>query len=983
MRSGSRFLSRSISRSVAGNDQKRSDSPSIKFKVSVFEKKTLVTPESLKKINSNKITALAAMGDDKTFIGTANGYVVLVDQHGAFPIKTRIGAKAVEQLQMIDDLKILVALCDGKLTYHNPGTLRKISSCKDPGIRDSLAGWNQTSKISMFCVMRSKPWDICLAVKRAKKIMIAMWDEDQRAYLRDRELGVPEHVMCMEWLGKSEYLGLGFKARYSILYAPEEKMTDLEVPTEGNVAMHSVGKEMLVSATSNVGVFLKSNGNPANRGIISFPEIPIIFSHLDDYLISILSNGTVLVTSLLEHKNVQMFESMRDPVFIAPGQHQVVVGSGDEIHVLKFAPIERQVSDMLSSGFVAAAERLFQKSNPSEKKRRDFHWNAGWALISKLRFDESFHHLTLSREDPRKVLKLFPELKIGNLIMTMGDEKLKTRNKGIHSILAKSEKPKEDLSEARMQLSRYLWQYRQHRTGRYLSLATAPLKKEYTKLKDSDQLEAAMKIKEQIEALVSEEKEKLRAIDTALLVLFVGFTHKLKNKSSPPPQDEKDIMDKLPFATLADLLLPSNECALEECAEYLQKGVDEPQELDYACLYQSKKKYKVALEVWRDLYEGARIEEGEDGVQPAIELLEKLNVTGDLDPPNLLWEHASWILKAKPREGMRIFTSTERKPPLDSNEVLAFLRNFKTTKGTDVDLVGIFLEHISSNTDNQRYHDMYAHRLHSHYLSVVESKAPVMVIQNARIKLRKYLQTGSSFDMQRMLELISKSSLYDEMIVLYSRLGLHRSVLQTYVYELRDYNAAEKYCIDKGVVRRTAENEGMPTRAELLNVLLRVYLKYGEDRPADNHSRVGFHHLLAHCTEYLDPVETLKLLPDDMPLDEITPYLETVMRTSVSSKRNKQIVSKLVRAERFQTQVQLLEVKRKSFTIDTKTECAVCRKKIGDSYFSAHPPDDCLFPGRMLPGSSRKWTIVHKGCSRKYAKLRGTGRGVGDVLHVR
>mmetsp|Transcript_34892 Transcript_34892/g.48567 ORF Transcript_34892/g.48567 Transcript_34892/m.48567 type:complete len:120 (+) Transcript_34892:293-652(+) len=119
-----------------------------------------------------------------------------------------------------------------------------------------------------------------------------------------------------------------------------------------------------------------------------------------------------------------------------------------------------------------------------------------------------------------------------------------------------------------------------------------------------------------------------------------------------------------------------------------------------------------------------------------------------------------------------------------------------------------------------------------------------------------------------------------------------------------------------------------------------------------------------------------------MPLDEITPYLETVMRTSVSEKRNTQIVSKLVRAERFQTQVQLLKVKRKSFTIDTKTECAVCRKKIGDSYFSAHPPDDCLFPGR-LSGSSRKWIIVHKGCSRKYAKLRGTGRGVSNVLHVR
>jgi len=305
---------------------------------------------------------------------------------------------------------------------------------------------------------------------------------------------------------------------------------------------------------------------------------------------------------------------------------------------------------------------------------------------------------------------------------------------------------------------------------------------------------------------------------------------------------------------------------------------------------------------------------------------------------------------------------------------------------------------------------MYAQRLYSHHMALTSEPSSNKLgseelIKNSREKLREFLSNDTQFDQQRILETIQKSSLFPEMVILYSRLGLHKQVLQTYIFDLNDIYGAEKYCLDHGnneeknaqaediILQQqqqqqqqqqiqTQAQDDTPTRGELFLILLRIYL---EDPRAAPVKESGLSHLLAYCSEYLDPIESLKIIPDDTSLDALNDYLEGVLRSCVSRRRSSQILSKLVRAERFQTQVQLLETKRQAFTIDTKTECAVCRKKIGDSYFSALPPRGGLYAGRLMSSSGAKWVILHKGCCKKYFKLRDQGESttVGSVMHVK
>ncbi|GAB5359245.1 hypothetical protein AAMO2058_000527700 [Amorphochlora amoebiformis] len=967
-----RFLS--LDRGHIRSESSKADSKSRarpQIHVEAFRKSVLVDTAGLRGL---EVSALECQADKVVFVGTVKGYLAVITPDGDMPIKTRIGAKPVSQLQLIPDLDILVAMCDGRLTYHIPSTLRKLNSCKDTSIPNSLAAWNARNRISSFKVMTSKPYDLCASVRKQKKLVIAMWDHTKRAYLQDKELAIPDYVAAMEWYSQSPHVALGFKSnRYSILYAPDAKSNDPEVPVECSVMLHAVNDVMLVTASVDLGIFLKHTGHPAPKDNVSFALPPLTCAHLGCYIVAILSDGKVEVISMIDKRVNQMIDT-KEARFIATGKTKIWVSSSEAIYVLKAIPIPDQVNQLIGLGNVSEAEKLLVKNRPTTKDIEDFHWKAGWMLIRGMRFEESFTHLSRSNSDPRRILKLFPELNKSNLNNTTSAGK-----KGIHSMLAKAENPKKDLEQAQLHLLLYLWQYRSFQSGRRVEKETKKLKEEYRIYKEDDELEKALEVKAKIDQVEKEEIERLTAVDTAILVLFVGFTWDKRNLRVLS-SEQKEILDRLPFSSLSDLLLPTNHCALDECADYLQNGVDSPQEADLAVLLISKKMYKEALQVFHDLSTGKRRQRGQDGILPTVELLSRIDLSkGDLEP-ELLWHHARWVLKANPTEGIRIFT-IDRVPPFNPDQVIKFLTSLSFLD-EELDLVSVYLGYLTRRTDIVRFHDLYVQRLYSRYVALVESGCDEDRIEDARDELKAVMETNNKFDLQRMLEIIEKSGLDEEKVVLFSRLGKHRQALEIYIFSLQDYMAAEDYCLTKGRKNKTEKR--------LFEELLRIYVdaKEGKVTPDEGDEKMiefvesAFQHLLAYQSEYLDPVKTLELIPNDTELQTIQIYLESVMRASVSRRRNAQIVSKLVRAERFDVQMNLLELKRKAFTINTKTECYVCRKKIGDSIFAAHPPDDTLFPGRFP--SAEKWIIVHKGCSRKYEELRKQGKmGVGRVLHVK
>jgi hypothetical protein len=146
-------------------------------------------------------------------------------------------------------------------------------------------------------------------------------------------------------------------------------------------------------------------------------------------------------------------------------------------------------------------------------------------------------------------------------------------------------------------------------------------------------------------------------------------------------------------------------------------------------------------------------------------------------------------------------------------------------------------------------------------------------------------------------------------------------------------------------------------------------------------------HVLNTYSAYIDAVKALKLIPSDIPLRAIAPFLKAVIPRKVHDRRNKQIVKNLQKMDNLkvwqphflclfcccssgaadctlislsfsqfffpvaysccllcvvccpnaQTKVQLIEARTQRFMITRDRRCCVCQKAISDSIFSVHP----------------------------------------------
>lgn len=958
---------------------------------------------SSKALEGMKVTAVHCHGENLIYVGASSGHLCVYDlQQGARPtVKTRLGSRSISQIDVVPALGMLIALCDGRLSFHELKTLRKVHSANDAAVARGIAALNKKQRVSIFAAMQDKPHDLAVALRRGKRLLICEWNARRRAYMQDKEYMIPDAPLCATWFGMSEYLALGYRREYSIIYAPDGKVTEVTAPVEGgSICAHAIDREIVVSTTHDLGVFLGSNGHPANRTNVQFGASPMALRHIGEYMLALLPTGAVEIVSLLELKKVQTV-SIKDPICCAANESRAVIAGSEGVYVLTSTTPNAQVDQLLRRGYVEEAERLLSRGAPSGTDLAAFHAKAGWALIPLLRFRDAFNNLSDGNADPRKVLKLFPGLQRKALSARAPSGP----KRGIHSMLARASDPTKKLESARLHLARFLWAFRS-RAASDDAKALEPLREEKARLVAADDLEGAMRVKARIADAQADAAARLCDVDTALLVLFVSFTWDKKHVKALPPA-EQDLIDQLPFASLERLLFPQNACALDECAAFLSRGLDRPQEHDLAMLYASKRKYREALGIWHDLSTGTRRERGQDGIQPTIDLLARLDFdprAPDPAPASLLWEHAVWVLKTAPKAGMGIFTSDRRSTPLDADEILAFLQ--RLAPDPQLDFVGTYLEYLTKTDTRPKYHDALAARYYRGFVEADEAGRSA-----ARARLLSFLREDEHYTESKALSLIRQTDLHEEMVVVLTRLGLYRAVLQVFVYKLRDHARAERYCIDTGRESETLPSAvaaggedrkamgaagGVPTRAELFSMLLQIYMDSSVDGSggsrggsvgsgtgaadpgaslidrgdtSDDFLAEGMRHLLDNCAAHLNSVETLRLLPGELPLKAVETFVARVLRSALARRRNGQIMSKLVRAERFQAKTRCIVAKKKAFVIDTKTECAVCRKKIGDSFFSAHPPPGGLHPERDLP-DRRKWTIVHRGCAKKFEAMQ-------------
>ena len=154
--------------------------------------------------------------------------------------------------------------------------------------------------------------------------------------------------------------------------------------------------------------------------------------------------------------------------------------------------------------------------------------------------------------------------------------------------------------------------------------------------------------------------------------------------------------------------------------------------------------------------------------------------------------------------------------------------------------------------------------------------------------------------------------------MLYGRSGEHEKAFELLVRRLEDYTAAEQYCL------RHAEGGSAETRHAIFAALLRVYLTPGDGHP-EGRVAPALSLLNAHGHEF-DALEVLSVLPEQLSLRLVEPFLRTALRRNMHSSRMTAITKSLSKVDHLAATIAHRQEHCGRVVIDEQRVCEVCHR---------------------------------------------------------
>jgi hypothetical protein len=352
----------------------------------------------------------------------------------------------------------------------------------------------------------------------------------------------------------------------------------------------------------------------------------------------------------------------------------------------------------------------------------------------------------------------------------------------------------------------------------------------------------------------------------------------------------------------------------------------------------------------------------------------------------LIWQFSPWLLKIAPELAIRIFISNKRSTPLPPDDVLEFLQPMQNF------LCEQYLEYLVNVENNQD--ERYSTRLALLYIDSLFLTEPYL--ENPKIaytwqdssqsisreKLIRLLETSESYSPQAILDRISQSALYEELIHVYNKIGNYDQVFSILVWQLQDIARAEKLCTDfkdattttttptpntshsqsqtalpmvetyrpNGTSNSAKNNNNNdnnavtmynPKRQLMFLTLLKTYLNppssEPKQQPAVNSIPPLAMDFLNRYPHEMDPLKVLNCLPSTIPVQAISTYLCEAVSNNIKRLREGQIIKNLRKSENLRAKCQIILASAMSTNITTDRVCPVCRKRLGDKVFALYP----------------------------------------------
>uniref|UniRef100_A0A8C9AB97 Transforming growth factor beta receptor associated protein 1 n=1 Tax=Prolemur simus TaxID=1328070 RepID=A0A8C9AB97_PROSS len=293
----------------------------------------------------------------------------------------------------------------------------------------------------------------------------------------------------------------------------------------------------------------------------------------------------------------------------------------------------------------------------------------------------------------------------------------------------------------------------------------------------------------------------------------------------------------------------------------------------------------------------------------------------------LVWAHADWVLQKSEEIGVQVFTRRpleEQQNSFKPDDIINCLKKYPKA------LVK-YLEHlvIDKRLQKEEYH---THLALLYLEEVLQQRAPAgskgAEATETQAKLRRLLQKSDLYRVHFLIERIQGAGLPMESAILHGKLGEHEKALHILVHELKDFSAAEDYCL------WCSEGQDPPHRQRLFHTLLAIYLHAG---PSAHELTVAAVDLLnRHATEF-DAAQVLQLLPDTWSVQLLCPFLTGAVRDSVHARRTMQVAVGLARSENLTYTYDKMKLKGSSVRLSDKKLCQMCQNPFCEPVFVRYP----------------------------------------------
>ncbi|XP_034381601.1 transforming growth factor-beta receptor-associated protein 1 homolog [Cyclopterus lumpus] len=396
-------------------------------------------------------------------------------------------------------------------------------------------------------------------------------------------------------------------------------------------------------------------------------------------------------------------------------------------------------------------------------------------------------------------------------------------------------------------------------------------------------------------------------VDTALLKLYAEQNHD----------------------SLLDLLASDNACLVADSIPWLEKY---HKYFALGLLYHYNGQDSAALQLWIQVADGDLQDSTRADLYEYI--VDFLCSSSNLD---LVWKYADWALRKDPTMGVNIF----RKRPaskelleLNPDDVVSYL-------GKHSQALLLYLEHLVLERwiKKEKFHTHLAVLYLERVLTLLsQSPTDEEQISRARERLQTLFRVSNLYRAQFLLgKMENCEQLLLERATLHGKLEEHDKALHILVHKLRDFPAAEAFCVWASSCRDSVYRE------QLFHLLLGVYLDGnppGKPQTAAGGGdlEMAAVDLLNRHGEVFDAVRVLHMLPEGWSLQLLRPFLGRAIRASMHACRTSQIAMGLAHSENRQLLHDRLKDRKKPIFVSEKKGCHLCHNTFSE-------PDVVCLPG--------------------------------------